>query len=230
MIDQQWLDVNGAEIVLDAPFTGLADRAARLDQRGDALTALAPVMRPLVIEVQLCWRELQTGLPAYVPSPGRRRFAVAGAVPRVAVRPFWSDPPPLETVETIDRDLIASCLTGAAPPGPDLQEDWLEVNSTAMAVSAFEPFDAIKVDLLEAPVPPYEPSWFAGPISNAGEGYEYVAPAQLTLRSEGRVTLKLAVHWSRWLHQMTPEREAVLAGLSRLVDKGWTEETEALVQ
>jgi hypothetical protein len=125
-------------------------------------------------------------------------------------------------VPAIDGGLIAAGLDSDAPPGPGLQQDWLEVRMLGVAARAFAPIEAIELERVGRTVAPYEAGWFAGPIGE--RNLEVVAPAELVVLSEGRVTLKLAVHWSRWLSVGTRERAVIEDALSALAARGWIAE------
>jgi hypothetical protein len=223
VIDQQSLDPRGWRTELLAPLTPVEDPSATLNQLDQALVAFRPVLRPLIAEVGMCWRE-EYGLPSQrLKWPRHHDYAVPGALGRVALRRFYAPEEPVETVAAIDRDLIAGELSVDAPPEPGLTKDWYELRTLAVAVRALEPIEGIHVaGMATAVVQPWEPGWFAGPV---GEHYtDAVPPATLVVGNEGRVRVQLAVHWSRWFSVGNPERKLVEDGIAVLLGQGWVVE------
>lgn len=208
---------------LVAPETEPADRAARIAQAGAVLTSLAPVFRPLALEVELCWRELDTGLPARTSIDAPLHLLVAdGARGRVTIRPTVVEPPPPRVVPELDAGSIAACIGDAPPPEPGLLLDWLEIRSVAAAVRSLHPAPELTIAELGRAIAPLQPDWFAGPLGD--RGYEVWPPGVLTLRAEDRVRFTLVIHWSGWLREGSPEREAIESGIARLRSVGWRED------
>jgi hypothetical protein len=227
MNETQQIIERGWWTVLVAPETTPQDRETRLAQVESVLMALAPVFRPLALEVELCWRELDTGLPAPIfPEPPIRLLVLDGAQSRVAVRPSVAAPPPPVLVPRLDHDAIAACLKNGEPPDSNLVLDWLAIRSLAAAVRAFEPLKTITLEQLGRSIPAYEPDWFAGPVGD--RSFEVWPPAELDLRAEGRVRLRLIVYWSGWLRQGSRERGAIEAAMSLLQASGWMAELTPL--
>jgi len=223
MNETQQIFEHGWWTSLAAPETVPDDREGRLLQVGKVLTALAPVFRPLALEVKLCWRELDTGLPALIfPEPPMCLLVLEGAQPRVAIRPSVAAPPPLVLVPRLDCDAIAACFKNGEPPDSNLVLDWQGIRSLAAAVCSVEPLKTITIEELGRSIPAYEPNWFAGPVGD--RGFEVWPPAIMDLSAEERVRFTLVVHWSGWLRQGSRERGAIEVAMSLLQASGWMAE------
>ena len=223
MIGTQRIVERGWSTSLSAPETAPTDRGARLAQLGAALTALAPVFRPLAIEVEMGWREEDTGLP----SPSSldaplHLLAREGAERHVTLRPTVLHPPPPRLVPALDSAAVAACLTDGEPPEPGLVLDWIEVRSVAAAVRSESGVEQLRIEGLGRAISAYEPHWFAGPVGE--HGYEVWPPGVLRIRAEDRLRLTLVLYWSEWLRPGTPERASVEAAIGRLREGGWREE------
>lgn len=216
----QEIDERGWWTTLIAPETSPHAREERLLQVSNVLTVLAPVFRPLALEVELCWRELDTGLPAPIyPEPPIHLLVLKDSQSRIAVRPSVASPPRPVLLSRLDSDAIAVCLKNGQSPDPNLILDWIDIRSLAAAVRAFEPLETITLAQLGRSIPAYEPNWFAGPVGD--RGFEVWPPARVELRSEERVRFTLIVHWSGWLYQGARERDAIEAVMSQLQANGW---------
>lgn len=223
MNEIQRINEPGWWISLVAPETAPHDREGRLDQVENVLTALEPVFRPLALEVELCWRELDTGLPAPIfPEPPMRLLVLEGAQPRIAVRPSVAAPPPPILLPRLDRDAIFACLKSGDSPDTNLVLDWLGIRSLAAAVYTIEPHNTIMLEELGRWIPAYKPNWFAGPVGD--QGFEVWPPAVMNLSAEERVRFTLVVHWSGWCRHDSWERGAIDAAMSLLQASGWTTE------
>jgi hypothetical protein len=205
---------------LSAPETDPAGRTARIAQAETVLSSLAPVFRPLALEVELCWRELDSGLPARTGADAPLHLLVEeGAQDRVTIRPTVAVPPPPRFVPALDAESIAACIVNEPSPGPGLMMDWLEIRSVAAAVRAFEPTPDLTIAELGRAIAPFQPHWFAAPVGD--RGYEVWPPGVLTLRAEDRVRFTLVIHWSGWLQEGTPGRAAIESAIARLRSRGW---------
>ena len=223
MIGTQRIVERGWWTSMYAPETPPADRAARIAQLDAALATLAPVFRPLALEVEMGWRELDTGLPAPESLDAPLHLLVLeGAPGRVTLRPTVLQPPPPSLVPALDGAAIAACLSDGEPPTPGLLLDWMEVRSIAAAVRADERVRELRLEALARSVLAYEPHWFAGPVGE--HGYEVWPPASLRVTAQDRVRLTLVVYWSSWLQPGTGERARVEAAIGRLEGLGWRKE------
>ena len=223
MIGTQRIVERGWWTTLSAPDTPPADRAARIAQLDGALAALAPVFRPLALEVEMCWREPDTGLPSPSSLDAPLHLLVReGAERHVTLRPAVISPPPPEPVRALDGAAIAACLADEEPPAPGLLLDWMEVRSVAAAVRADDAVREVRLEGLARPIPPFEPHWFAGPVGE--HGFEVWPPASLRVSAHDRLRVTLVVYWSAWLQPGTGERERVEAAIARLHGLGWEKE------
>jgi hypothetical protein len=223
MIETQIIDERGWWTLLVAPETEIGDRQGRLVQVDNVLKALSPVFRPLAIEVELIWRELDTGLPSPIdPEQPIQLLVLEKAQPQVAVRSSVAAPPPPLLLSRLDRDAIAECLKNDKPPDSNLVLDWLSIRSIAAAVRACEPIDTIKIEQIGHSIMAYETNWFAGPVGD--RDFEVVPPAVMRLHAEDRIRFKLVVHWSGWSRKGSRERDAIEEAVSMLKVGGWKSE------
>lgn len=219
----QRVNERGWWISLTAPETASVDREGRLAQVESVLDALSPVLRPLAIEIELIWRELDTGLPSPIfPESPVRLLVLEGVQPRVAIRPSVAVTPPTLLLPHIDREAMAACLENGLPPNSSLIMDWWSIRSLAVAACAIAPPELIKLEQIGRPVWPFEPSWFAGPIGH--RDFEVVPPAVMQFYAEERVRFRLIVYWSGWSCMDSEERGAIDTAVSRLQVNGWTTE------
>jgi hypothetical protein len=226
MIGTQRIIERGWWTSMSAPETAPADRTARIGQLDTVLTALAPVFRPLALEVELGWRELDTGLPSPSSLDAPLHLLVLeGAQRGVTLRPTVVQPPPPRPVAALDGAAVAACLSDGEPPEPGLLLDWVEVRSVAAAVRAAESVQELRFEELGRAITPYEPHWFAGPVGE--HGYEVWPPGLLRVTAQDRVRFTLVVYWSRWLQPGTGERARVEAAIRRLQSLGWEKEEKA---
>jgi hypothetical protein len=222
LVERGWL------ATLAAPELEASDRAGRLDQAERAFLAFAPVLRPLALEVERCWRAIDLGLPsrgAY-PDPAWCILTSSDAPADVVAKPTVASPPPPRPVPRLDRAAIAECLRdGEPPPDPSLLLDWRSIQTIAAAVRALRPLPELRLRPAGRTIRAYEPGWFAGPLG--ATGFEAWPPAELILRAEDRVVLTLNVYWSGWRSAGTPERAAFEAGIGELERAGWRREDAA---
>ncbi|MFZ5445211.1 MAG: hypothetical protein ACOZQL_34795 [Myxococcota bacterium] len=220
-IDPQDLIERGWLASLLAPPTRPEDRDARLGQLEEAFTALAPVFRPLALEVERCWRELDPGLPSRdaTPQPVCRLVTSLAASSPVVPRPTIANPPSMEIVAALDRRALTACLEDPSPTPPGVLLDWRVIRTIAAAVRSFAPGEEFLLRPAGKVVRALEPGWFAGPLGTSG--FEGWPPAQVIFVAEDRVELALHVHWSRWRVPESPERSAFEHALTTLEDRGW---------
>lgn len=222
----QYIDERGWWNSLAAPETLPGDREARLIQAEAVLTALSPVIRPLALEVETCWRELDTGLPAPLyPDEPIHLLVLEPAASGVTIRPTVARPPPAVRVQRLDGKAISDCLCGDESSDPNHMLDWLTIRSVAASVRASEPIDSVTLEEVGRAILPHEPHWFAGPVGD--RGFAVWPPAVLTFFAEDRVRFTLLVHWSGWCRDGSPERSAIEGALGELVQAGWAEEARA---
>jgi hypothetical protein len=219
-MESQELVERGAFAALVAPECGPADREGRLEQADRALAAFAPVFRPLTLEIERCWREVDVGLPSRTafPDPAFCILTTNFPLAHATARPTIASPPPFCVVPKLDRTAIAACLETDAPPEPNLLLDWCSIQTIAAAVHAFRPLERIKLHPSGEAVEAYEPGWFAGPPGTME--FEVWPPAELILRAEDRVVLTVNVYWSGWRFG-TPESAAFETGVVELERSGW---------
>jgi hypothetical protein len=220
VIESQELVERGAFATLIAPECGPADREGRLEQAERALAAFAPVFRPLTLEIERCWREIDIGLPSRTafPEPAFCILTTSFPLARATARPTIASPPPFCIVPKLDRTAIAACLETDAPPEPNLLLDWRSIQTIAAAVHTFRPLEGIKLRPSGQTVEASDPGWFAGPPGTTG--FDVWPPAELILRAEDWVVLTLNVYWSGWRFG-TPESAAFKAGVAELESSGW---------
>jgi hypothetical protein len=219
-MESQELVERGTIATLVAPERPAADRAGRVEQAEHALGAFAPVFRPLALEIERCWREIDVGLPSRTiePQPPFCMLAASSSLPRATARPTIASPPPFRVVPRLDGTAIASCLEAGAPPDPNLLLDWCSIQTIAAAVRALRPLESFKLHPSGKTIRPYEPDWFAGPPGTTG--FDVWPPAKLVLRAEDRVVLTVNVYWSGW-RIGTPESAAFETGIAELESAGW---------
>ena len=211
---------------LVAPDAPAAARQERLLQVERALAAFAPVFRPLALQIERCWRDLDIGLPSRSadPDPYCCILASTAAAMRAVVRPTIGAAPPPRVVSELDHDSIAACLreTAAPAPAPNLLLDWRSIRTIAAAVRSFDALEEFVLRPAGMVVRAFEPGWFAGPLG--ATGFEVVPPAELVFQAEDRVTLTVNVYWSRWRFVGTPERAAFERAIAELEGAGWRRE------
>jgi hypothetical protein len=220
MIVTQQISERGWRTNLVAPATLPKDRDARLAQMDEVLRTLAPIFQPLALEVEFCWRELDTGLPASTtPEPAAQLMQLDQLSANVTIRSTMNGPFPSVTVATFDRDSIASLLHNAEAPDPNLIFDWQAIRSLAARVYTWDSVDAIRLEQLGQPISAEARHWFAGPVGD--RDFAIWPPAKLELRAEDRLRLAVTIYWSGWYFDGSAERKAFEKAFGQLQLAGW---------
>ncbi len=217
------IDERGWWLNLAAPLTEPEARTARLDQVEAALTALAPVTLPLAVEVERCWRELDTGLPSPQPPEPPIRILASSHLPLgVTFRSTVAAPPVIEQRPALDAPAVRAWL--AEDPGQRDGHllDWCSLRTLAVSVRAAEPLTSLHLAQLGEPIAASAPGHFAGPPGE--RGFSRWPPLALQLTAEDRVRFRLVVYWSLWSHEGRTERAWLEDAVARLVRAGWTRE------
>src|SRR5687768_17461579 len=103
MNDTHRIDEHGWWSMLLAPMTAANDRRGRNRQAIEVFSALAPIMQPLAMEMEQCWRELDTGLVAPDPPSDAIHLLTRAVLPNgVVTRSSYMGPPVVETVPRLD--------------------------------------------------------------------------------------------------------------------------------
>lgn len=216
MSERYRIDERGWWTNLEAPTTAPDDRAGRIAQASEVFDALFAIFRPLVAEIELCWRELGTGLCARAPEPPPP-VLLAHEHFDAFVRPTKIGPLARIAVPRIDGEAIERCFAPKSPEGTVC--DWKVIRTIASAARSCEPREALHLEGVDEPVEPWISGWFAGPLGPSGS--ERWAPAELELNAESTVTLRLIVRWSPWRDAGSPERKVIEGGIEALQLRGW---------
>lgn len=208
-----------------APETDIADVAGRCAQVEASLTALVPIVRPLAISVDRCFRELDTGLPARGVDPGPPIAMLAGDLARfgAVLRPAQAAAPTPTLRDALNPAVVREWLQGLSRDhglaGP---ADWRRLETLAVQVKT----EAEHVELtglsrtLDA-VRDGREGWVAGPVDNHGFGRW--PPIALRWSADyGRVSLEISVHWMRWAEPGTPEQILLTTSIADLESRGWS--------
>lgn len=216
--DRPWV------VSLTAPETEVADVAGRRAQVEASLTALAPIVRPLALSVDRCFRELDTGLPAREIEPQPLTAALVGDLARFGalLRAAQASPPQPSLRDTLNPAIVGAWLEGlcAARESAGIA-DWRSLHTLAVQVRT----EADHVELTGlsrtlTAVREGRSGWVAGPIDEHGFGRW--PPMTLRWSAEyGRVSLELSVHWMRWAEPGTKEQGQLQSALAALESSGW---------
>lgn len=208
-----------------APETEVADVAARRAQVEASLTALAPIVRPLALSVDRCFRELDTGLPARGLEPQPSTAAIVGDLARfgAVLRAAQGSPPKPALRDALKPAVVHAWLDGlCAARASAGVADWRALE--ALAVQVRTEADHVELTGLSrtlAAVREGRAGWVAGPIDQ--QGFGQWAPMRLQWSAEyGRVELQLTVHWMRWAEPGTEEQGMLQSALASLESRGWT--------
>jgi len=210
---------------LTAPLTEADDVEGRLNQLEAAFQALHPMVRPLAVEVETCWRELETGLPARntYPDPPVRVFVEPGVPEGVVVLPATAGPPPIVSVPSLGPKALHALVGAERAQRPGLVLDWVRCETLTVAASTSEPISALRTRQLGV-VQAFEPGWFAGPIDKLG--YRLLPPIRIWLFADASVTMTIVVHWSYWARANSKERAFLEAACERLDRAGWVRDSD----
>lgn len=218
------IDDAGWEYRLVAPPFEGDEREARLDHLRALFAAFAPVVRPLVVQVEYGWRETDTAMASksQVTAP-YRLVAEASLPPHVKAIPTMAVEPPVEPVPRLDPDVLRAVAASRRGEQPGESLDWFGVRTLAVAVRADESVNELSMPELGSPVPAFEPGWFAGPSCAWSASYGAIPPATIEARTDyGYVELALTVHWKPWAEAKQPGYEGIRAALAELRAQGWT--------
>lgn len=213
----------GMAYLLDAPWKEPSDREARLAQLEEAFVALAPIVRPLAVEVAYCWRDLEVGMPSVDRDRSVRVLAVESLPPGTVVEPTRASVS-VERVERIEPGALRAWVAAPGGERPGEILDWLTVTTLAVAVRTADLVTEVRMADLERPIPAFAPGWFSAPVGVPGPGfYTRLLPILVELRTDnGFVSLEVLVHWALWFESGRPERAMLDHALATLCALGWT--------
>ncbi len=217
--DRPWV------VSFTAPETEVADVAGRRAQVEASLTALAPIVRPLAISVDRCFRQLDTGLPAREIEPQPSTAGLVGDLARfgAVLRAAQASPPKPSLRDALSPAIVGAWLDSLCATREAAGiADWRSLDTLAVQVRT----EADQVELTGlsrtlTAVREGRGGWVAGPVDEHGFGRW--APMALRWSAEyGRISLELSVHWMRWAEPGTKEQDMLQSALAVLESSGWT--------
>jgi hypothetical protein len=211
---------NGLRIERYGPpqvLDGVGERRAAVLR---ALDILAPVVRPLALEISFGPLDPETF--AVYPEIEIRRLATPAIPAGVANRSEYESSAEIELVDALTADVVARALT---PPHPDW--DVATIRATVTAARVFE--TELTIERLPAlPVPVVvldRERWAVGPIDVPGCRRE--PPVGLLWRQEyGDIVLRIEAFWTLWWQTDLPEY-AGLRAVERALDAAGFPQTPA---
>jgi hypothetical protein len=180
-----------------------------------ALEILAPVVRPLALEITLGPLEPET---FSVEQREIRRIATRTLPVGVAHQSAFADSPPVELVDALTPEHVMRALT-PAEPGWDV--DTITASVTAARVYttdlSFERMPSHPVPTIEIDGAP----WIVGPIDV--QGYSREPPIALSWKQDyGDLRLTIDARWTLWWIDDSPERAGLRAAERALDAAGFT--------
>ncbi|WNG43197.1 hypothetical protein F0U60_03095 [Archangium minus] len=198
----------------------------------DVIEALAPVVRPLAVDLGLVCQT--RGIPLFVPDVPPRVPAVhireEVVPPRVSIESIYEVGSSFSVVPRLTRETLARwCADALAqePPGPDYLVTFEELVCTQARARLFEEKPERGLTLRdggghtwEAPLElRHDGVWVAGPL----EDRPMDAPASFRITNlEGRLDAHVQIGWALWDQPGTPEHQAMQEALKRIAAQGWT--------
>jgi hypothetical protein len=193
---------------------GVAERRAAVLR---AIEVLAPVVRPLAVEISFGPLDPDTFRVARIEET--RRIAVRDLPDGVVDASDFADPPEPLLVDELTADVLTQALT---PPQPDWDIAKVRASVTAARITAT---DLTIEQLPSRPVPEIEfdgDRWVVGPLD--AQGLRLLPPIALTWRQEyGDVVLFVEAFWSPWWRTDTPEHAGLRAVEQALTAAGFPE-------
>ncbi len=217
------IDGRGRTYHLEASGSDPGGREKRLDRIRELFTALAPVLRPLAVQVEYAWRDLVTSAESDDLDCPDDALIVLAEDPwpaDVALSPRSRIPLPITRVPSLSPDSLRALVASRGGEFAGAQLDWFKLRTIAVALRTSEPVTALLLGDPSEKIDSLEPGWFAGP--RGLYQYDAIPPVDLELRSDhGDVDLRMTVHWTRW-YDDGPDNELIWDAVRDLETLGWS--------
>ena len=199
----------------ECPLQALDDSAGRRHAVVQALEILAPIVRPLALEITLGPMDPETFA---VTTAESRRLASSAIPAGVAHQSAFAHSAEIEVVDSLTSDAVLRALT-PREAGWEFSTIVTLVTSARVYVS-----DLVLERMPSLPVPTLEADggrWVVGPLD--APGYRLLPPIRLTWRQEwGDLSLAIEAFWSLWWQTDSAEYAALRAAEQALDAAGFT--------